>query len=325
MLPELFTLPILNRPIFSYGVMLVIGLLVGIEIAKFLARRSGLNPEHFVTAGILAIAFGIVGARVVHILQNFPEYTRSDLPFWQNLWNAANVTSGGLVYYGGVLLATPVLIAYARWKKVPVLLGMDIIAPVLVIALGFGRIGCFLNGCCWGGACEVEWAPKVSFPYHSPAYQDEVYDPIHPLPVPPELLVETDDGRSRLKRPDEVAGHADLRAIASAQHSRALHPAQLYSTITAWLLGAILLAYFTLPHAAGRGFAWMLVLEGFTRFTLELLRDEPVEFRIFGAGLSFSMGIGLMLCGVGIVLWFAFGKIAKRGTQCGVQPAASVT
>ena len=71
---------------------------------------------------------------------------------------------------------------------------MDIIAPCLMIGLGFGRIGCFLNGCCHGAECNLPWA--VTFPYHSNAYVDQFRRQEHPLPVPPALVEATPTPRA---------------------------------------------------------------------------------------------------------------------------------
>jgi phosphatidylglycerol:prolipoprotein diacylglycerol transferase len=167
MLQVLFRIPGLDIPIYSYGLMMVIGFICAIQLAKFLARRSGLDPELFVNAGLLALITGVVGARLSHVLENLSQYTTvtANRSAWDNFVDAINIRSGGLTYYGGFLLAFPTLVYYALKKKIPLRLGMDIVAPCIVIGLGFGRIGCFLNGCCYGDRCELPWA--VTFPYHS--------------------------------------------------------------------------------------------------------------------------------------------------------------
>jgi phosphatidylglycerol:prolipoprotein diacylglycerol transferase len=139
--PELFKIPFVNFTLHSYGLLLVIGLLLAMQLAKFLARRSGIDGEMFVTAGILALVSGLIGARIVYVLQNFHEFTGGTLA--ENFFSAINLTSGGLVYYGGFLLATPTLIAWGLWNKIPILRGMDIIAPCLMIGLALGRVGAF--------------------------------------------------------------------------------------------------------------------------------------------------------------------------------------
>lgn len=311
MYQELFRVPGINLPVYGYGVMLVVGFFAGVALAKFLARRSGLDPELFVNAALIALVTGVLGARLSHVLENLHDFTRPELGVFGNLKNVFNMRSGGLTYYGGFLLAFPCTLAYGYVKRVPLRLGMDIIAPCLMIGLGFGRVGCFLNGCCHGAECDVPWA--VRFPYNTNPYLDHVYDHQHPLEIPPALL----DLRGRPIPVDELT--PEQRAIARDQKSRPVHPAQLYSTITAWMLAALLVAYFTLPHVPGRVFALMMMLEGGTRFLLETLRTEPP---VVGR-LSLSMIIGLALVAGGIVLWIAFGSLGpeRRGTVPAAVPA----
>jgi phosphatidylglycerol:prolipoprotein diacylglycerol transferase len=310
----LFRIPIFNLPIYSYGLMMVIGFLAAIQLGKFLAKRSNLDPEFFINAGLIALIAGVAGARLSHVLENIGEYTNPHRSFSANFLDAINIRAGGLTYYGGFLLAFPSLLFYALRKKIPIRLGMDIVAPCIVIGLGFGRIGCFLNGCCYGATCDAPWA--VTFPYHSIAYEDEFYE--NKVNPPSQLVVPGDDGsRGRLVTPEEIhAGVLDQRSevglpipvdpaaaqLAAAEKTQPLHPAQLYSSFTAFLIGAIVLCYFTLPHVPGRAFALMLMLEGSTRFILELLRVEPPVIGNF----SLSMILGIALAVLGVILWIAF-------------------
>jgi phosphatidylglycerol:prolipoprotein diacylglycerol transferase len=304
-------LPVIGgAPIYGYGLMMVIGFFAAMELAKFLARRSKIDSEVFANAALIALVAGVVGARLSHVLENIQEYTRSDVSFGQNLWNAINIRSGGLTYYGGFLLAFPAVLAYGWYKKVPIRLGMDIVAPCVVIALGFGRIGCFLNGCCYGAETNAPWA--VQFPYHSDAYMEQFYS--GEIQVPHELI----DANGYPKSIDQIEAdrtltaqeRADLVNLARSQHALPVHPAELYSTLTAWLIAALLVAYFTLPHAPGRVFALMLIVEGVSRFLLEMVRAEPqgtfFGHHIFGP-LTFSEGLSIPIALLGVVLWIAFG------------------
>src|ERR1041384_3476488 len=106
-----------NIPVYSYGLMMVIGFLTSIQLAKYLARRSGIDPELFVNATFLALVFGILGARGSHVLENLADYTRPDLSWGQNLMHMLNLREGGLTYYGGFLLSTPIAIGYALYKR----------------------------------------------------------------------------------------------------------------------------------------------------------------------------------------------------------------
>jgi phosphatidylglycerol:prolipoprotein diacylglycerol transferase len=276
-------------------------------------------PSNFVNAGLIALVTGVVGARLSHVIENFHQYTDPSRSAWANFTDAINIRSGGLTYYGGFLLAFPSLVMYAIHKKVPLRTAMDIAAPCIVIGLGFGRIGCFLNGCCYGAQCDAGWTGAVTYPYMSPPYEDQIVN--RTIRAPEELLVPNAAGQERLiSKPELDRGTyrdpygtlvpipAGAHEAAASVRSAAVLPSQLYSAFTAFLIAAITLAYFTLPHAPGRGFALMLMLEGSTRFLLEILRVEPPVIGVFS--LSMILGIGLAV--LGIILWFIFGTVQHR-------------
>jgi phosphatidylglycerol---prolipoprotein diacylglyceryl transferase len=254
----------------------------------------------------------VIGSRLSSVLENLSEYTRPDLSLWQNLFNMINIRSGGLTFYGGVILACPIVIGYFVYKKVPVRLALDICAPCVMLGLGIGRIGCFLSGCCYGATAEVPWA--IRFPYGSDAYVEQFYNQISNTPteklnhpVPAALLAPTANG-VRLLSPQEISDDPALVALAKNEKSNPVHPTQFYSTFNSLLITGILLVYFTLPHAPGRVFALMLMLEGPTRYMLEMLRVEPP---VLGP-MSLSMVLGIVLLIVGAILWFVFGSVQSR-------------
>lgn len=308
-----FKLPIIGSELVlhSYGLMMVLAFLATQWLAARLARSKGIDPEIFVNTALIALLSGVVGSRLSHVLENLSEYTRPDRNVWQNLGNMINIGSGGLTFYGGFILAAPIVSAYVIWRKVPLRVAMDIVAPCLMLGLGIGRVGCFLNGCCYGAGATLPWA--VRFPYESSAYVEQAYDTNgerlnHEVPAP--LLTETPHG-VRLRKLDEIKGNPDLVALAANEKSNPVHPAQLYSTLNAFLLTVMLLAYFTLPHASGRVFALMLMLEGPTRFLLEMLRVEPPVV----GHMSLSMVIGLALFAIGVVLWITFGRFDRQNLR----------
>lgn len=320
MLREIFRVPFLDLPIYSFGLMLVLGCWLAMSLAKFLARRCGLNGELFINVGIIALVAGVAGARLSHVLENWSQYFG---PQGEGLWSAMNIRSGGLTYYGGVLLATPICIWYGIRNRIPILRGMDIIAPCLMIGLGLGRVGCFLNGCCFGATCDLPIA--VTYPYDSPAYETHLEQNLIP-PPPSSLLI-----RSPMA-PSDVhwAAEADLRTnpslakIAATQRSAAVHPSQLYSTLAAGLICLALVFYLSLNPAPGKVFALMMIMEGLARFTLETLRVEPTVARILGYEWSFSMilGAGLFVGGLVfyLVLWALPRRRAVSGAPCVRQP-----
>lgn len=311
MLQELFRIPGLDWPVYGYGLMLVLGVYAAIELGRYLANRVGVNGDYFVTLGLLALAAGVFGARLSHVLENLELYTREDRSFWQNLKAAGNLSSGGLTFYGGFLFATPLLILYGWWRKIPLRLAADIIAPCLMIGLALGRVGCLLNGCCWGQACDpnqVPWA--VTFPYGSPPYAEQFDEgQLEEVPLPLMVFVETSPGQyePRLLSRDELREDPALEAMAGRSRSLPVHPAQIYSTLNALLIAGICLACFTLRRSAGQVFALMLILYSVGRFMLETLRVEPAV-KLFGLdpGFSYSMWVAIFTFIGGILLWVFF-------------------
>ncbi len=149
--------------IFGYGLMLVFGFLSGIFLARWRARRAGENPDAVSQCAIMALIGGVLGARILYVClywdKDFLD-SAGNFRFFELL----NVTSGGLVYFGGLLGGTITVLGYIFYKKLPVRRFIDILAPSLMIGLAFGRMGCTLNGCCWGGPCEASWALGMKFP-----------------------------------------------------------------------------------------------------------------------------------------------------------------
>ena len=163
--PVLLNLPF-GISIKAYGLMMMLGFFAATWWAMHRARLVNADPDVILNLGFISLVSGIVGARLFYVVQ-----------FWQQdfanqpnpLMAALNVTAGGLVFYGGFLLAVVCALAYLVWARHSIRLYLDILAPSLMVGLAFGRMGCFLNGCCWGAPTQkVPWA--LSFPYASPAF-----------------------------------------------------------------------------------------------------------------------------------------------------------
>jgi phosphatidylglycerol:prolipoprotein diacylglycerol transferase len=321
--PIIFRIPGLNMPIFGYGLMMVLAFLACQWLASYLAKRKGYNPEIFINATLIALVFGVIGCRMSSVLENLSLYTRPDLSIWQNFYNMINIRSGGLTFYGGLILAAPIVLGYFVYKKVPARAAIDICAPCIALGLAIGRIGCLLNGCCYGADASATLPWAIQFPYGSDAYVDAYHQ--GKITPPSQLTIPTTDGTPRLISPQELeqgfieTGDAsqphlalspDLRQLAAQQHSQWVHPAEVYSSLNSFLIMALLLAYLSVPHVGGRVFALLLMTEGPTRFLLELLRVEPP---VLGP-MSLSMVLGLLLFVVGAILWLALGYSQHRAS-----------
>jgi prolipoprotein diacylglyceryltransferase len=169
MLPTVFTIPIPGWPIpiKGYGLMLMIGFLTAIWMTMRRAEKVRCNPDTVLNAGFLALLCGVLGARFFYVVHYWDSQFRG-----KGLWAAIDLTSGGLEFYGGFIAAVAAIAFYLRIKRYSVRLFLDIMAPSVMWGLAFGRMGCFLNGCCFGGICpkDFPWPLSVAFPYASPAH-----------------------------------------------------------------------------------------------------------------------------------------------------------
>ena len=129
--------------IYWYGVMAAIGFLLAIYVQKFTKEHAKMTDDDTSNVIFVAMIAGLVGARIFYVVQFFHL-------FKDNLWNIIRVDQGGLVFYGGFILAIIALIVYAKIKKIDPVLMFDAITPAMAIGHACGRIGCFLHGCCFG-------------------------------------------------------------------------------------------------------------------------------------------------------------------------------
>ena len=132
------TLPILDIPlrVFGYGLMLVCGFLVAIFFARWRARRAGEDPDSITYIGMLGLLGGGVGARLMYVFKHWDVYSGPGADFMEIF----NVTSGGLIYFGGLAGGT-ILVLLCLWiRKLPMRRFLDIVAPSLMIGLAFGRM-----------------------------------------------------------------------------------------------------------------------------------------------------------------------------------------
>ena len=165
---------IFGTEILWYGVMTAIGFILGYITLMKNRKFSGLNEEQPATIMILAVVGGIVGARIFYVIQFWNEIY-SKQPFYE----VFNIRKGGQVFYGGFILTIILLFIYAKKNKIKLLSLLDIGCPSLAIGHAFGRIGCFLNGCCYGRPTDSIFG--VIFPKNAEAYQKYGGAPIHPV------------------------------------------------------------------------------------------------------------------------------------------------
>lgn len=138
MLPILFQIGTFK--VHSYGVILVLGFVVALLIARARAPKHGIDPKKVTDVSFWALIGGVLGARLLFIIQERP----AD---WYSIQFA------GLTSFGGIIGGLLVVLVWARVNRIPVRAFLDVLAPAFLIAHAIGRVGCLLNGCCFGNEC----------------------------------------------------------------------------------------------------------------------------------------------------------------------------
>ncbi len=143
--------------VYSYGVMVAIGFMIATIFIYRTAPHFGFDSNRVMDISILALVTGIAGARALYILLNIAYYAKS--PF-----EILNLSKGGLVWYGGFMAASLAVFLYSRALGYAPSGLLDLMVPYVALAQAFGRIGCFLNGCCYGVEASVSCPIKVFYP-----------------------------------------------------------------------------------------------------------------------------------------------------------------
>ncbi len=286
-----FSQPLANSgvPLFGYGFMLFVGFSTATFLASRRAKSVGLDADVIWDLMMWLLIPGIIGARIVYLLQ-YGDKVFAGKQGLEILKATIALWDGGIVFYGCIIGGVVGMLAYCRKNNIrPLQLG-DVIMPSLFVGLGFGRIGCFLYGCCFGAACSLPWAvhfPADSMTFESLAARSEVTQ---------QKLLEADGVPIATSALKTVASGTELTTIA-------LHPSQIYSSLLAFALAGLLIWFFRRRPFEGAVLALGWILYPINRFVLEIIRDD--EPGRMGTGLTFSqlMSIGLFVSGCGLMLW----------------------
>jgi len=141
--------------VYSYGFMLAVAAVVCTFLASRDAKKIGIPPGVIPDFTFGTVVAGILGARLFYILLNFRFFMDHPLEI-------VMIQNGGLAWHGGLIAATVAAIRFIREKGLPLAAMLDLIAPYAALGESIGRVGCFLNGCCFGR--EAAWG--IYFPVH---------------------------------------------------------------------------------------------------------------------------------------------------------------
>ncbi len=259
---------IAGLPIKTYGFCMALGFLAAWQVLSWLCRRTGRLAEPLSNLLMMVLFGGIVGARLEYVREFWGREFAADPLSMFKLWQ------GGLVFYGGLILAIAVFLVWCRVRRERVAPVADLFVTVIPLAHAFGRVGCFFYGCCYGRLSGSSLA--VAFPRHSPAWNAQLaagmIDPSAPaaLPVLPTQLF-------------EAAGCLVIFAIVLAVYLKSNRPASDGSPAE--------------KKAAGLSAAVYLASYGVLRFLLEMLRGDP-RAAVLGLSIGQTISLGVFLAGL---------------------------
>ena len=337
----------------GYGLFLLLAILLGVTLAAWRARAIGVTTDQITQLAFCMMVCGLAGARLFYVLQ-YPEDFFADGISLSSLLGALNMTKGGMVVFGSLIGGSIGGLIYLLWNRLPILRVADLIAPGMVLGLAIGRIGCLMNGCCYGGVCEAPF-PGVTFPAGSPPYvkqlvegdllgidgtydgsKDADYsvkvDSVQVDSLADKLGFRAGDQLTIISKPadylrfqkqnpeNEAAGNININVYhdrlgpvaiplkALPARSRRTHPTQIYSSVNALLLCALLWFYWTVRRNDGEVFGLMLILYSVARFLIEIIRQD--ESGQFGTELTISQWVSIVTIAAGFAL-FIFAQLQK--------------
>ncbi len=267
----------------SYGLMIALGFITILFFMQRDAKRVGVDPQAIADMAFWTLIIGVVSSRLFHILMYSEYYSWSDPLGW------IDVTRGGLVFQGAV----PAAVLYVAWslrrRKLAFRTVADVVMPYVSVAQAFGRVGCFLYGCCYGARADnLIWG--VRFPTGSPAFvgQQSTY-PAFP---------------------------------ADATWSYPVHPTQLYSVFLLLGMSGLLLMLRKKRPFEGVTFPGYFILYGICRFIVEIFRGDgnPIQTWL---GIDFSTQqlfcLGMIVFGV--LAWIILFRTRNKNADTAFPPA----
>jgi phosphatidylglycerol:prolipoprotein diacylglycerol transferase len=244
-----------------YGIMIALAFVVGMWTAGRRGLRHNIDPNQIQDAAIWLLVGGIVGARLLHVVTYWEDFRgRGFLELFK-------IQNGGLVFYGGAIGALIAGGLFVWLKKLPFFKLADAIAPSVALGSVFGRIGCLMTGCCFGGACSLPWA--IQFPNGSPAWDEQHHQHLvgatdAPLPV---------------------------------------HPTQIYDAVANLLLYAGLVWLYRRKTFNGQVFAVWLVGYAILRSVVELFRGDYGVHRVGVLTPAQMVSAAILAAGIALLVW----------------------
>lgn len=271
MYPELFKIGPFT--VYSYGLMLGIAFIVASYILTKEFERRKMNPNIATEITLIAIVFGIIGAKLFHLFENWEAFLNNPVRM--------AFSPGGLTFHGGLILVIIAVWIYSKRKKIPFFTLADLAAPSLALAYGIGRIGCHLAG-------DGDYGIPTNLPWGT-NYENGT--------VPPSAMF---DG-------SEIAKNFPGGIVPD---NTPLHPTPIYEFLTMVIIFFILWKLRKKGWVDGKLFTVYLMLAGLERLMVEFIRLNPRI--LFGLSEAQLVSIVLIVVGIVGFYYFTKNKELKR-------------
>lgn len=248
-----------NFTIAYYGIVIAIGMMAGLGIACYMAKRTGQNPDTYTDLAIIAIVCSLIGARIYYVAFRWDLYKDEPLRIF-------NIREGGLAIYGGVIAAIITTFVFSKVKNIPYGRLCDTAGLGLILGQIIGRWGNFFNREAFGGYTDNLFAMQ--------------------LPV---SAIRTGDLTEEL-----LANTLVLDGVTYVQ----VHPTFLYESLWNLVLLIILLVFFNKRKFEGEVFLWYLLGYGVGRFWIESLRTDQLLLPVIGYPVSMVVAVVLSVTAV---------------------------
>ena len=259
MYPDLIDIGFLHLK--TYGACMAVGFLLCWKLIERLSGRKDLS-----NLLVSLMISGVVGSRVAYVIEHWSsEFASRPMDVFA-VWN------GGLMFYGGLILAILVFVGWCVVKKEKSFELADLLATVIPLGHAFGRIGCFFYGCCYGRVSQSSFA--VCFPRFSPAWHEQI-----------------------------AAGAIPSTAACSLP----VLPTQLFEAVALLVLFAVLFLRYRLtvrsdPSTSSFNLSFYLIGYAAIRFALEYMRGDP-RAAVGPFSISQTISLGIFLCGLVIFIF----------------------
>ncbi|MEI6218672.1 MAG: prolipoprotein diacylglyceryl transferase [bacterium] len=276
-----------------YGIMMALAFLACLVICIYLGKKSGLDAGFMSDLTTWLMVSGILGARAAHVIANIDQYKVDPI-------SVLYIHKGGLIYYGGFVGAAIGVGLFAMSRRTSVLKLYDIIIVALPLSHALGRVGCFLNGCCFGKA--TNWITGVSYPLNSEVGFSQLRSHIVSNSYVRALMVQLDNSQtSAAQFRDSLAALVQNGTIKPSEAVCVpVHPVQLYEAALNVVLSLGLLWYYRRRRLDGSVVATYLLTYPVVRFVIEFMRGD--ERQMLGR-LTVAQAVSFAMFAGGIAGW----------------------